>query len=206
MARRQPSSTTGPPLAAPERAGGPVAHVLEQRPLITGEDPDDYDRLLARLGAAVAPEDAIEWLWLKDVVDLAWEVQRWRRLRAALLMTARIEAMERVLVPLIGYEAAEETARDWARGNTRAARRAETSLADHGLGIDAVMAAAFSQCLGDLESIERMIAAAELRRDRILNQIEKRRQALAWRRREAAVIDIEGEAAPPDSRSAGAAR
>ncbi|MFQ6019024.1 MAG: hypothetical protein ACE5KF_12625, partial [Kiloniellaceae bacterium] len=196
MAKEQPSSSTGPPLAVVGGVGGPVARILEQRPLITGEDPADYDCLLARLGAAVAPEDAIEWLWLKDVVDLAWEVQRWRRLRAALLMTARTEAMARVLLPLMGYEAAGETAWDWARGNTQAARRAETSLADHGLGVDAVMAAAFSQCLGDLESIERMIAAAELRRDRILNQIEKRRQALAWRRREAAVIDIEDEMAP----------
>ena len=193
---------------------GPVVRILEQRPLITGEEPADYDDLLDRFIATVKPKDAIEWVWLKDVVDLVWEVQRLRRLRSALLVTARIAAMKRILWPLIkrdrfdslevfGQDAVNDTANGWARGETIAVHEVEKLLTEHRLSIDAVMANAFVHHIRELESIERMMATAEIRRDRILNEIEKRRDAIAWRLREAAsnVVDAEGDPALVSSTS-----
>ena len=42
------------------------------------------------------------------------------------------------------------------------------------------MASAFLSHIEKLESIERMIVTAELRRDRIVNEIEKHRDAPTW--------------------------
>ncbi len=42
--------------------------------LIEGEDPKLYEELLGRVGAAVQPTDIIDWLLLKDVVALTWEI------------------------------------------------------------------------------------------------------------------------------------
>ena len=53
-----------------------IEHLFGKRPLIMGEDPAVYDDLFARLAAGVKPGDIIEWLWVKDVVDLVWEAQR----------------------------------------------------------------------------------------------------------------------------------
>jgi hypothetical protein len=44
--------------------------------LIEGEDPKLYEDLLGRVGAAIQPADIIDWLLLKDVVALTWEIQR----------------------------------------------------------------------------------------------------------------------------------
>ena len=208
MAKRALTKTAPAPKVL-NNVSRPVVRILEQRPLITGEEPADYDDLLDRFIATVKPKDAIEWVWLKDVVDLVWDVQRLRRLRTALLVTARITAMARILRPLMeldvfntlevfGQDAVAKTANGWARGETKAVQKAEELLSEHGLSIDAVIANAFVRHMGALESIERMMATAEIRRDRILNEIEKRRDAIAWRLREAAsnVIDVEGDPPP----------
>ena len=60
-------------------------------------NPDAYDRLLTGVGVAVGPKDVIEWLWVKDFVDLLWEAQRLRRMRVALLTGARRQALHAVL-------------------------------------------------------------------------------------------------------------
>jgi len=48
----------------------------EPLPLAT-EDPDQYHTLLAELAREVKPKDIIEWLWVKDIADLSWEILRY---------------------------------------------------------------------------------------------------------------------------------
>ena len=48
-------------------------NLLEQRPLIKGEEAGDYDRLLAGLVAEIDPKGMTEWLWVKDLADNIWE-------------------------------------------------------------------------------------------------------------------------------------
>jgi hypothetical protein len=43
-------------------------------PLIPGEDPEAYKALQTRVAAAVAPKDVLEEIWVRDVVDLVWEL------------------------------------------------------------------------------------------------------------------------------------
>jgi hypothetical protein len=54
-------------------------------PLFEGEDAAAYDELLARVSSAVNPSDVIEEIWVRDIVDLTWEIFRWRRLKAEVL-------------------------------------------------------------------------------------------------------------------------
>src|SRR3954447_10584571 len=84
-----PASPAGPEQVIPSE----IATLFEKPPLLPGEDPDAYDRLLTGVGVAVAPKDVIEWLWVKDIVDLLWEAQRLRRMRVALLTGARRRAL-----------------------------------------------------------------------------------------------------------------
>src|SRR3954470_1610712 len=86
--KHQQLTAPGPePVIPPE-----IAELFEPPPLLPGEDSGAYKRLLTGLGVSIAPADIVEWLWVKDVVDLIWEVQRLRRLRTALLAGARREA------------------------------------------------------------------------------------------------------------------
>lgn len=53
-------------------------------PLITGEDADACEQILARVSSQLAPKDLIEEMLLMDIVDLTWEIARLRRLKAGL--------------------------------------------------------------------------------------------------------------------------
>ena len=64
---------------------------------IFGEDPNAYDELHRRITRDVAPEGAIEELWVKDIVDLAVEADRFRRMKDALLMNAAATILRRRL-------------------------------------------------------------------------------------------------------------
>jgi hypothetical protein len=58
-------------------------------PLIEGEDAGTYDDFLTRISSAVKPKDFLEEIWVRDVVDLSWEVLRMRRVKADVITSAR---------------------------------------------------------------------------------------------------------------------
>ena len=49
---------------------------------------------MRQLASNTRPKDFIEWLWVRDVADLTWEIIRWRRLKAALMNAGRQRAIE----------------------------------------------------------------------------------------------------------------
>ena len=48
-----------------------------------------YRELLDQYVGFVEPRNVIEWLWVKDIVDLTWEIARLRRYRALLIERER---------------------------------------------------------------------------------------------------------------------
>ena len=58
-------------------------------PLLSTENPTLYRNMLDRYAESVAPRNIIEWLWVKDVADLSWEIPRLRRYRALSIERAR---------------------------------------------------------------------------------------------------------------------
>jgi hypothetical protein len=63
-------------------------------PLLRTEDPQHYFLLLRTIAQQTAPKNAIEWLWVKDVVDLTWEIRRLRKFRTALIEISRQASFE----------------------------------------------------------------------------------------------------------------
>jgi hypothetical protein len=67
-----------------------VRQLLGPSWIIEGEDPERYEKVLAEVGAAVRPIDFIDWLLVKDVVDLTWEIQRTQLRREKLMRIERL--------------------------------------------------------------------------------------------------------------------
>jgi hypothetical protein len=44
--------------------------------IIAGEDSERYEKILGEVGAAAQPIDFLDWLLVKDIVDLTFEIQR----------------------------------------------------------------------------------------------------------------------------------
>jgi hypothetical protein len=149
--------------------------------LIAGESPADYDELHARVYQALRPSDIIEQIWIRDVVDLVWEVFRLRRLRANLMAAAAYQGMLQILEPL--FDAPGSFAKRWARREESAVQRVEAALAKAGLTMDAVAAASFSARIGDFERLDRLMTAAEGRRNAALHELERHRAGFALRLR-----------------------
>jgi hypothetical protein len=195
----------------PAQAAGPAnstALILATSAAVAaGEDAAAYDDLAARIANAVAPATIIEQLWVRDVVDLVWEVVRLRRYKASLLTTRAYLGMDAVLKGL-GESHFFTKSREGAARKPTATADVNAQLANAGLGPDAVAAATFAERIDEFERIEKLIASAESRRAAILREIELYRASLAARLREQAeraTTSAEGEfeevapAAGPDA-------
>jgi hypothetical protein len=147
-------------------------------PLIEGEDARGYDELLTQISTDVKPDDILEHIWVRDIVDRVWEVLRLRRLKANLMTASAVHGLAKVLEPFMGCSDAESLAVDWAKRKSRAIKRVETILASTGLTWDAVIAQTLSIKLDDVERIDRMIAIAEARRNLALREIDRHRESL----------------------------
>src|SRR5215217_2437421 len=153
--------------------------------LLEGEDIDEYERLLARVTAAVVPADIIEEFWVRDVIDLVC--------KASLLLSSTAAGLQKVLAPILEYSELEPLVEAWYGRDESALKKVATSLEQAGLTMDHVMAETLSAKLDDVERIDRMIANAEARRHVVLREIDRHRAAVAARLRAAAEEMEEGE-------------
>jgi hypothetical protein len=83
-------------------------------PLIPGEDLAAYNSLLLDICERVQTADVLERIFVRDIVDLQWEVLRLRRLKASFMAIKVREAVEAALEPLMeqgedGQEDDEQT-------------------------------------------------------------------------------------------------
>ena len=158
---------------------------LGPAPLLQREEASGYDTLLARISGAVKPADILEEIWVRDVVDLVWDTVRLRRLKAGLMTSSADEGMQKVLW---GLDAPDFTGlpKRWAAREQDAVAQVDALLASAGLTIDAVMAQTLRVRIDEIERIDRMIAAAEARRNTALHEIARHRAHFAATLRRAA--------------------
>jgi hypothetical protein len=161
-------------------------------PLIEGEDAGAYDELLVRISCAVRPGDIFEEIWVRDIVDLVWEAFRLRRLKACLVTAGARSALAQQLVPVVGRAQADGLARSWAAREPGALAAVEEQLATAGIGLEGVVAQGLCFRLGFIERIERMIMAAEARRNAALREIDRHRATLGRQLRQA-VLEAEAQ-------------
>jgi hypothetical protein len=179
-ARRTTRKSRCRAVAAAASLSAPLPHgaLFGAPPLIDGEDAAAYEGLLERVADAVAPADVLEEMWVRDVVDLAWEALRLRRLKATLLTAAAHQGVDAVLTPLIGYRSIALSNR-WAAREHDAVTQVDGLMAAAGFGMDAVRAQTLAVRIDDVERIDRMSQQAENRRDAALYEIARHRAALA---------------------------
>jgi hypothetical protein len=145
---------------------------------------------------ALGPTDALEMFFIANVVDLAWEVQRYRRMRADLLSAVRHTGLD-YLVPE-GSEEEGDLGRDtWVadirfakQGLEPASDRLKRRLAHAGITMQQVEAATLLQGLPDVERICRLEDIAQARLHACLEDLERRRDRLAARARSALAVAL----------------
>jgi hypothetical protein len=155
------------------------------RPLFAGEDAAAYDSLLSRVSDVVKPADILEEIWLQDVVELSWEVTRLRRTKAEFLNSSAHRGLRKVLDGLLGWKEGQDLTARWAARNPDAIKLVAGSLTAAGMTMNTVMAQTLVASINEVERIDRLTAAAELRRNAMLREIADYRSGFAAQLRRA---------------------
>jgi len=136
--------------------------------LLRSEDPAIYNTLLNQIAEHVEPKDIVEWWWVKDIADHNWEIRRLRRFKALFVEIRRDEWVQNraMFATLRADEDAPYVPEPVPVGEQDSAQL-------------------FMHLIGEYQSVDRLIASAEARRDRTLREIERRRKETGRRLREA---------------------
>ena len=190
-----------------------IRDVLGEPPLLATEDPNQYDALLRGFARDITPSGFIEWLWVKDIADITWDIIRYRHIKASYVDGCFRSALERQLDLALQREKRaahpdesalyfdvvrmldepNKLANDFiANANTKEKR--DKWLKAHGVNVESITTTSIDAAVDKLEVIERLLASVEHRRNNALQEIERRRNALGRALRQTSDQIIEGEA------------
>jgi hypothetical protein len=64
---------------------GHIVELWGKPPVAAKEDLAAYNKLSLAIASNVRPADLLEWLWIKDILELTWESRRLRAFKAELI-------------------------------------------------------------------------------------------------------------------------
>jgi hypothetical protein len=176
---------------------------LDHPPLAGNEAAEDYFKLFTAIVITTKPVDAIDWLYVKSVVDLTWEHQRELAVKAGIVKLMQKEIVLDLLKTTHEaptsletnvyriFNAADEANR-WA-GDPAARKEIDEKLAAKGYPASEVLARAYIKGAGQIDAVDRRIASYEERRMVALREIERRNEKLARNLEKASSEIIEAE-------------
>lgn len=169
--------------------------------LLRGEDAKALHKLSDRINKTVKPVDALEEMWVADVVHLQWELQRLQESKAQLIHVKREEGIREVLTALIGGVKAAGLLAGRKVGLDEAQENIERIFNAGEVTPKTIVAQTMVLYLDEIERLDRMILSAEVRRNNAIREIRFHRDALARNLRRACeeVEDAEFTEIPPSA-------
>ena len=147
--------------------------------LLPGESRREFEFIRQMIIEDVCPKTNLEWLWTMDLVELSWEIFRYRRLRERILHAYRAKAVASILQRLDGagiptqaksmvQAYSERSAVEWCHDPERLER--------NGFDQATINAEIFLQVRKAFEWFDAMMHAAQNRRIALLREIAVRRE------------------------------
>jgi hypothetical protein len=179
-----------------------VAALFGTPPVLSTENRQAYEQLFVELALEWGPRDTTEWMFVRDMTDISWEMLRLRRVIANVLNIATKEGIAGIFMDVLpgcrrsltreDCEAyikqstkAEARADDWFEGPEKR-EGVKSELAKYDLGTEAIAAQAHIAKAAELERLDRMLTTAVLRRAAVMRSFHEH-QAMAALKQSAAV-------------------
>jgi hypothetical protein len=154
--------------------------------LLPGESRHEFEMVRQMIVADVSPKTNLEWLWTIDLVELSWDILRYRRLRERILQAHRAKAIAAILQRLDGAGIpaqtrsivqvySERAAAEWCY-DQEATSEIDARLERNGFDLDSINAEVFLQAREAFAWFDGMIHAAQNRRLALLREIAVRRE------------------------------
>ena len=159
--------------------------IVQPKLLMPSENASEYEAIRDMIIQEIVPQSGIEWLWVADLVELSWDIVRYRSLRQKMLEVRRQDAIEAMLqridlsgIPHAFKQFAEEQTRlnaeEW-RIDPMAAAEIEDRLAMRGIDESSVNAETLIQARELFVLFDTLMQAAQTRRILLLREISRRR-------------------------------
>jgi hypothetical protein len=183
----------------------PLELFLSGDPLVPGEDTAAYAALCQHMLDDLRPEGALEVIWAQEIIDLTWQRRQYTQLRTHILARNRRSLLWSLLGGANLKQGTLASKRLSALLNRCEARDPDAvahvtrALNEKGYDNAYVVVQAHRNALSELDPLEKLTAALERRRDRLLHDIE-RHQAFAARVRAVARQYERGAARCDDER------
>ena len=162
-----------------------LSDLLGPPPLLPSENLADYQALSARVIAAAKPTDAIEHLYVRDAVDLQWELMRLRHLKTRFMISSASDGLYSLMKVRMDFPPSDPNYKKWNKNEPEGVKNIKSMLADWGLSEADIHAQTLAKKINEFERIDRLAANAEARRNAALRELERYREAVGRRLRNA---------------------
>jgi hypothetical protein len=172
---------------SPIKLPAELVHFFGAAPLVGDEKPKEYENFFLSIATAVKPSNPIDWLYLKDLVDLSWDIRRERIMKAYIIEQMTNEVIHSLKPAFYGIEL-HSGSQTWAN-NPKERKAIDVQLKKMGYEPSAILALAFIRGGDAIDAIDRRIAGYEHRRTAVLKEINYWSEKLA--KSSAEIIDAE---------------
>jgi len=175
-----------------------IAEIFGDPPVLSFEDRQAYDHLIAQLVLEWKPRNITEWMFVRDIADISWEIFRHRRAITNVFAISFKQALERVFYNELDddYGRAKYLACAWFEG-PQEQQEVKSELAKYGLSPEVIVAQCYSIKGGQLDKLHRLLALAEARRTAVTRNFNEYRAMSPLS--EKPVVDSEEIALVPNS-------
>jgi hypothetical protein len=177
--------------------------------LLRTESKEEFEKLFDELKRDVEASSFIERMYVNDIAVLTWEIVRYRRDKAGIINADFCRALTNVLRPIMGPpmpvdsfdilnqrpDEAAELAHDWFNSKKNKDKVCRL-LNKADLDMQAVEAEAVRLNLANVEKLDRLLAAAEDRRDKAFRSIAWYRKSFAKKLRQSSDRVLAANAVP----------
>jgi hypothetical protein len=171
----------------PIRLPAELEKLFEKFPLVGSEKREDYDAFALAVATALDPTDFILWIHVREFVDISWELQRERKIKAAIVMLKAKEA--RTSLDIAMTRADYERQRVNPSAFTKRDSKPKVIDDEFELGLPEGYMCGHR----DIDIIDTRIASYLFRRHAVLREIERYSESLARKLDKAASDMIDGD-------------
>lgn len=181
-----------------------IQFLLNDPPLWRGESREEYMALLAAIAKSCgAGDDVVKWLLINEIAHQIWEIRRFRKIEAGLILKCQVEVIEELLTTTYDSKSmasdglylvfdVQNEARRWST-DREFAKKLEDRLTARGHDSESIRVRAYERCASELRELENSIAKRENRRRATLMEIERRDELFAKRLTEASLEILDAE-------------
>ena len=170
---------------------------LRAAPLLMTESQEDYDEFVARLIEEIAPQTLYDEILVRDIIEHTWHIRRLRWTRTSIINMSFRAAIVQLLVYELHSHSNDEVLAELlaARWFTCEKAKAEVAgvLGRFNLTELAIEAMAIKLNSAELECLGKELSIWEVRRNKALHKLYKRRDNLHERARTATQRVIDGD-------------